>query len=950
MAALPVNTPRPKPNLVLLTDATGSMGPFLTSIKESLNQIIPMVQLTQAFDKIGLMAYRDYDLIYNVVDWSGWITSVDDAKPWLDRLTPGGGADTPEAVKTALVCLAALLDKQDHEISNNHFLVGRTPNMQLGNPKQDQQQETICLFFADAGAHADNSTSDNAKMERSRLPPTHQTWKQVTDALLARKVSFYPISNRGTDQDLKPIMELATRSHGVPKSLYSADTRSITTATINLLLTMLGHGDPKAYSPGHYIRSLTDITSIRPPSAMKTDPLYLDTVFAVFNKLLCVDSVMSLTTNPLFGTYWRALCLFREDPRRSTLTDQMGNLVPKLASHDRTVFQAWLDESYRNLDEIKNICDEAKSKYPALVLETNRKYKVQDVLEIGRSCNPETQAMVRGFLANIRIITDPTTPLPEIYIPLELQPSKLFTVLPHLMAEGATFTQRTAVILACIAAQSAPQPIAEKAKSFIEWRKGKWFKQDEAENYAPGFIRFILKDGLDSLDEKQVAELTQLRRLMSFTSNLQSQLDVVIPCVPSLMDLGPDRKQKCTACNEFRSPTLMQANGECVLHLLNDIQFSEFTETAPQHRSHWVECSDCTQHYAVIRPLTLGVRPKCYYCRLAVPNPPTPLKCSKCTNQFVNPSNTACPPDWVCERCVVAPASSFDTKQVSLQRLFDANQTAIRPLVGWNVDGSDPEKFKLSPFKLKTAFNPWQCDEEKFSPSMALTVNKKWIQNSAEVLEKIRTWIEKGKISYKECDLCCTPTHPNGLFPACNPKQCTSRLCADCLTAWYGETKPGSIVFYNHLLCPFCKNQPTRKLLKRFNPAALTLSKVNKEPDASYYHGWCVLCNKIEPAVPRNCAEDVPVLSKFRCEACIVITMAPDFTGKPCPSCKVPVLKTSGCDHITCQCNAHWCYQCGDAFDEREIYNHINKVHGDSGYEAMYENYDDEDNIGYGYV
>jgi hypothetical protein len=53
---------------------------------------------------------------------------------------------------------------------------------------------------------------------------------------------------------------------------------------------------------------------------------------------------------------------------------------------------------------------------------------------------------------------------------------------------------------------------------------------------------------------------------------------------------------------------------------------------------------------------------------------------------------------------------------------------------------------------------------------------------------------------------------------------------------------------------------------------------------------------------------------------------------KQCPNCKTPTQKSVGCDHLTCTCGAHWCWACGTAFDSREIYGHMSKVHG--GYYA----------------
>ena len=76
-----------------------------------------------------------------------------------------------------------------------------------------------------------------------------------------------------------------------------------------------------------------------------------------------------------------------------------------------------------------------------------------------------------------------------------------------------------------------------------------------------------------------------------------------------------------------------------------------------------------------------------------------------------------------------------------------------------------------------------------------------------------------------------------------------------------------------------------------------------------------------------DCA-DVPVFdSEVRC--------------RRCPSCGVMVEKMSGCDHITCRCNAHWCFACGELSTEDDIYKHMSIKHG--GYGGYNEDYYEDD-------
>lgn len=55
--------------------------------------------------------------------------------------------------------------------------------------------------------------------------------------------------------------------------------------------------------------------------------------------------------------------------------------------------------------------------------------------------------------------------------------------------------------------------------------------------------------------------------------------------------------------------------------------------------------------------------------------------------------------------------------------------------------------------------------------------------------------------------------------------------------------------------------------------------------------------------------------------------------------------KISGCGHIKCEvedCLTHWCYFCGDKFEEDAIYTHMNEAHG-TIYDQEDELYSDVD-------
>jgi hypothetical protein len=65
-----------KYDLLILVDSTYSMSDYLESLQSSLPQIISISALTDCFERIGLLAYKDY-CDKNLLDWSGWLAPAE---------------------------------------------------------------------------------------------------------------------------------------------------------------------------------------------------------------------------------------------------------------------------------------------------------------------------------------------------------------------------------------------------------------------------------------------------------------------------------------------------------------------------------------------------------------------------------------------------------------------------------------------------------------------------------------------------------------------------------------------------------------------------------------------------------------------------------------------------------------------------------------------------------
>eukprot|EP01084_Bolivina_argentea_P212028 360510_1 len=133
--------------------------------------------------------------------------------------------------------------------------------------------------------------------------------------------------------------------------------------------------------------------------------------------------------------------------------------------------------------------------------------------------------------------------------------------------------------------------------------------------------------------------------------------------------------------------------------------------------------------------------------------------------------------------------------------------------------------------------------------------------------------------------------------------------------------------------------------MKKYNKELCTIiggkKTKTKELKTSCYYGWCIGCYEIKEAIKRECLrESMPTLNNFKCEECVELELIEKMKNEnndenyvkqnypQCPGCKMATVKISGCNHISCNCGTHWCYQCGKEFDQNYIYDHMSEAHG----------------------
>lgn len=232
-------------DLLIITDATASMGDYLEALRISLPHIISMSTLTGCFARCGLLAYRDYSNS-GLSEWSGWLDLALAAKrdqspdaegdPSLDEelylsdilesvrsLRPYGGGDYPEATKTALA---------------KAFRVMRP------------DAKTIILLYTDAPPHAVTDTTLNTSQEKlglqlqyGSLGPTFMDWVSACNELAAgdkRAQVFSILEPRMRLDFVGYYIYLSTMTGGSCVQLDSTKPLDIARFTIDVLLAWMG--------------------------------------------------------------------------------------------------------------------------------------------------------------------------------------------------------------------------------------------------------------------------------------------------------------------------------------------------------------------------------------------------------------------------------------------------------------------------------------------------------------------------------------------------------------------------------------------------------------------------------------------------------------------------------------------------------------------------------------
>lgn len=1042
-------------------DTTGSMGQFMTALTEALWSIMNSMSMLTSNIEFRIVSYKDYCDGNKLIEYeSGDFNRL---KRFLDTLRPTGGGDRPEAVRTALWNVIDHVDQEDKEALNTANSLNENDNDSgtTYTPEMFKRQH-IVIMMCDAPPHSRLNYMggySNFPNETRALTPRKFNWVEICRQFIDRKITYYCFVNVTQFGIVSYYNTLSSLTGGYTYHIQNTyNPSSIVSAVMSVCCHLMGdmendlpphiHGfkQPQDLSidmvnnndeyqwknvlpgdlntQGYHLNNgvplssndeykqwfprqfLTDTgSSIDYPSMvdkMKKDQNYMRKIMRIFRELFKPKNITALVTVPVFGKMWRSLCaLSRVFPEINDLKDLFSQTITQLMGNDKTLMNAWIEESYNATEEIETLIQEhldtlnsddsststrTNNRTGFLVMRRNpnitedvQTINWKDLLEVTRSCNMTHLRTIAALFQNIGWIEDKPDDNSIHTLPMTMNVMDIFACLSYLVSDQPVILTRRAIILmALIGQHSNNEHLVELAREILTDNLGKWLDWTDESNWAAGFVRFAMsKRNSFTEDELKMLKILSILGWLKFSQCATIEVEYF----KDPFGEYPDDKEQCSTCKNWCPISLiLLRDGKpfCGTCFYIDARGIEFVNGHSHDKSFLATCRNCNGVYGLNRPENMHCDAyKCHYCRETGSRPPT-IECDNCHANHIRPlmtdntqANTQHPEPWRCRICQRDPDTLRTTRRIPINEFIMQNMDQFASLLG------------LPPDWISKALRTNQTMWKTFSPqSETLLKHKAPTLNANSTLdperdnlmykhhhiEKLKTkfieLINRRQIIMDHCNVCFEQVPSQNLLSMCGNSTCPP-VCNECAKSWYGQIKPGQLIPSGHLCCMFCRALPKMKIVRTLQPELRVFLNLMRrgllnveliENCAKDHYVLCIGCVKPKFFAAHECARDeMPPVNDFRCDECTpqidrVEMKNGERPTKNCPNteCNVPIMKWGGCNHLTCtQCGTHFCWHClkmGDTSDD--IYDHLANVHngifGDD-YNQDEDDYDSDD-------
>ncbi|BDD54445.1 hypothetical protein MPDQ_007536 [Monascus purpureus] len=447
-------------DLLLIIDATSSMYSYLEALRIALPQVVSISAITGCFSRCGLLAYRDYDQGEStLLEWSGWQENGhneegDESQPDILALARSlkqfGGADSPEATKTALAKAYEVMRPETKTIillytdAPPHTTVNENIDCHIGYRRSNTQMERDALENPDAyGGYGPKFVDWVSACNELRYGPKKaHVFSIVEKFITPGVVGYYTF--------------LSTTTGGACIVLDCTEPSDIARMTVDILLAWMGVAktgsfnlDPPPARLARYkttddIKDLTDENDKRgfkffpvPGSGKDVQTAFLTNVFftlmitdtvqkylpkkdipladfamaystdATYRQLVVkhlkriIDNdVRAIALNPVFGSLWRIFCKDRQNNSRHEVINAFSVQVDRIAdAGDRTAMKGWLEASYDYTQEVLDIIARVPedNRFPCVCLDPTLSFSHADARQLDDNEDDDTNKPISQF-------------------------------------------------------------------------------------------------------------------------------------------------------------------------------------------------------------------------------------------------------------------------------------------------------------------------------------------------------------------------------------------------------------------------------------------------------------------------------------------------------------------------------------------------------------------------
>lgn len=958
----------------LIIDTTGSMRKVITSAQNAIRVLTKIAAVLAKQIKIILIDYRDYDIESGYPLHITMDVSDDTLYQAVENLSPYGGGDDPEAVKTALGAVETLTRKIPHDYA-------------------------FAFLFTDAPPHANDDpvyTNTLWKKEQQMIPNKYHDWINILKMFSNMNIRTFSFLNYNYFPMVSWYALLAEYTNATCFMVKNFNVDLLTKGIVYLFSTLLGdtdiekpaklqqikfvnqpemediHNEKDASKKGYLLRDIifreewcqkfdvsSNIDFISPLGVKKVNISVNNSnikLFLTMFKELIITNIEYITIVPSLARLWRQLCKFaKKHAEVKKLIDLFSRTVSNLQGKKKELLAKFLEDSYDAGSEIDDYISKFTSssssnnnnndnvdpndEYSFYIPPENRAKIMHTIfLSLFRDFSSANFSAIFDLVKNIELIKTGNIPKDDDkYVPACVG-SGIFSVIARLLniSKEVILTKVPTFIMALIAYYTSNDAVSSLAKTLLEKGKGKWLNFAEGCYWSPFFLTFV-SQRIQFFTKEEIKIITMLVVLTAIRSNLNCT--IVGNTNVFTQGFQPAHTVKCDTCGHHRPVSLMVTPTFCGLcHYASDKVPAKDRESAcppvcTETHAFLVQCSKCSGIYGVddARFLSRDTY-TCHYCRNGLNSSLCKIACTECGLGHIIPATEfRKDPEFTCfshnyvdiniklGKFILENISNFSDKlripEDVLRLVIESNQSL----------------YKL----LSDKFNDLNNVNK-------LTDDENYVWKFSGILVQIKTenfWDIFGgdTIIIDYCSICYVRFNDDSLITLCD-KQC-GKICHSCSKEWLKEAvQLGKIIKPNRFGCMYCTRPIPTKLFKKFNSALLEFVRKGYKKDlekyTKEYWGLCKTCSVPKFFAEHECAGDLDHDSiDFECDDCKHNGVDPEAVN--CPSCKIPIYKSGGCNHITCtECDTHFCYVCaqgglgeGSIYDSNKIYDHLSEVH-----------------------